>query len=167
MIFKTTFLPPKFRQATAMAVLGLIALAAIFMALSQKAFASGSVVIDDRIRVGVEVAATPLAREKGLSGVDRLLPDRGMLFVFQRPDVYAFWMKDMKFPIDILWISGDELVDMTTDVPVPQPGEELATYFPRFPVDRVLEVPAGFAREKGLRTGMTAAAYIDSGKNPR
>jgi uncharacterized protein len=165
--FGSNFMLSRGRELLAVFVLGLIVVAAIFIGWSQRAFASGSVVIDDRIEVGVEVASTVQAREKGLSKTDRLPSDRGMLFVFLRPDVYTFWMKDMKFPIDILWISGEELVDITTDIPMPQPGEELNTYFPRFPVDKVLEVSAGFAQNNGLRTGMKVVTHIDSGQASR
>jgi len=167
MIFGPNFLLSKYRALISLSLLGLVLLVALFIGWSQRAFASGSIIIDDKIKVAVEVASTAQAREKGLSGTDRLETGRGMLFVFLRPDVYTFWMKDMNFPIDILWIRGEELVDMTTDIPVPVPGEELATYFPKYPVDKVLEVPAGFARANGLRTGMTVAAYIDSGQAAR
>ena len=50
------------------------------------------------------IANDPDSREKGLSGKEKLLPDSAMLFVFQQPDRYGIWMKDMKFPIDIIWL---------------------------------------------------------------
>jgi len=160
-------IPDKYRLPFAAAVLSCSLLAAFFISWSQGAFASGYVVIGDDIRVQVEVASTAKTREKGLSGREQLGSGQGMLFVFLRPDRYTFWMKDMKFPIDILWIKGEELVDMTTDVPVPVPGEDLPSFFPVSPADKVLEVPAGFAQAHGLRTGMTVITHIDSRRQVR
>lgn len=57
-------------------------------------------------KVFAEIAGTPAARAKGLGGRSCIPADTGMLFVFDRPGTYAFWMKDMKFPIDMIWISS-------------------------------------------------------------
>lgn len=131
------------------------------LAVMQSRFTPGYVEIGDGIRVAVTVAATVATREKGLSGSDGLAPGEGMLFVFDEPGEYRFWMKDMKFPIDILWIKDGMIADITTDAAVPVPGEPLPTYFPRVPVDRVLEVNAGFARAHGLRIGMPVSMRVD------
>lgn len=160
-------IPEKYRLPFAAAVLCISLVACFFVAWSQRTYATGTVVIGDGLMVKVDVASTTKTREKGLSGREKLDPDQGMLFVFLRPDVYTFWMKDMKFPIDILWIRDQELVDITTDVPLPAPGEALPHYFPLFPADKVLEVPAGFARTHGLRTGMTVVTHIDSSRTVR
>ncbi|HEY4511303.1 MAG TPA: DUF192 domain-containing protein [Candidatus Paceibacterota bacterium] len=50
------------------------------------------------------VADTDATLERGLSGRSALPPDQAMLFVFPEPQIYSFWMKDMKFPIDIAWL---------------------------------------------------------------
>jgi uncharacterized membrane protein (UPF0127 family) len=55
--------------------------------------------------INAEVATTTKARETGLSGRPCILPNQGMLFEFSTAGRYQFWMKDMKFPIDIVWIS--------------------------------------------------------------
>src|SRR4051812_1798797 len=57
--------------------------------------------------VVVDLATTPTTREQGLSGRAALPENHGMLFVFDTPGVYPFWMKDMNFPIDMIWISND------------------------------------------------------------
>src|SRR3989338_5701660 len=54
--------------------------------------------------VRVTVADTPESRERGLSGRDGLASDEGMLFVFQNDGYHTFWMKDMLFSIDIIWL---------------------------------------------------------------
>lgn len=130
--------------------------AAAFLYWYQRTPKSAEAVIDGNVRVRVEVAHSPQTRERGLSGHAPLAQDEGMFFVFPVADRYAFWMKDMLFPIDILWINGTELVDITTDVPAPASLDApLPTYRPVAPADRVLEVPAGFAKTHGLRLGMT------------
>jgi hypothetical protein len=142
-------------------VLLLTLAAAGFVAWHQRTFARAEILIDGRIKVAADVASTPVTREKGLSGRESLELDEGMLFVFMRADRYAFWMKDMKFAIDILWIKDDEIVDITTDAPPPAAGAPLERYFPMYPVDKVLEVPAGFAARQGLRTGLKLTINID------
>lgn len=153
----------------AVAGVGLAAalVAAAVLTVIQGRFPSGYVTIGDDLRVAVTVAATPATQEKGLSGREGLGADDGMLFIFDRPDTYAFWMKDMRFPIDIIWIQNDAIADITTDVPVPVPGQELPVYFPKIPANRVLEVPAGYAKAHGLRIGMAVTAHVDKGKGVR
>lgn len=135
---------------------------AVILGVRQVAFAHGTVVIDGKVNVRVSVASNDRSRERGLSGKEALAADEGMLFLFDRPDTLAFWMKEMNFPIDILWIDGTTIADMTTDVPVPVPGERLPLFSPRVPVDKVLEVPAGFARAHGLKVGMPMDIRVDS-----
>ena len=60
--------------------------------------------------IKVELAITPEARARGLSGRQGLTQDEGMLFVFDTPGKYPFWMKDMNFAIDMIWISEDSKV---------------------------------------------------------
>jgi hypothetical protein len=78
-----------------------------------------------------------------------------MLFVFQQPGEYGFWMKDMLIPIDIIWISADNQV-VHVETAQPQPGvpdDQLTVYRPSAPALYVLEVRAGLATEKGIRLG--------------
>lgn len=103
----------------------------------------------------VEVRDTALGRAEGLSGRELLAEDTGMLFIFETPGIYGFWMKDMKFPIDIVWIEGERVVGIIENV-VPEPEKSIFTltvYRPPEPVSRVLELPAGTVARYGLRTG--------------
>jgi uncharacterized membrane protein (UPF0127 family) len=151
------------------AIVGLAALliASAALAFVHAKFSQGYVKIGEDLRVNVSVADNDATREKGLSGKEGLAADEGMLFIFDHPQAYGFWMKEMKFPIDILWIADGTLVDITTDAAVPVPGQELPVYYPKVPVDRVLEVRAGFAREHGLRTGLPVAIHVDKDKQGR
>lgn len=102
--------------------------------------------------VNVEIADTPEARKRGLSGKDRLCPDCGMIFLFKEKDNHSFWMKDMKFSIDIIWIDGEEIVYMVKKADRPS-GLHIPSYFPEKKADKVLEVNAGFADENNLKIG--------------
>jgi len=61
--------------------------------------------------VEVEIADTQTARIQGLSGRESLAENSGMLFLWPEADYYSIWMKEMKFPIDIIWINGNQVVD--------------------------------------------------------
>ena len=107
--------------------------------------------------VEAEVAGTPEERGQGLSGRSSLPDDGGMLFVFQEEGQPGFWMRAMRFPLDFIWISRDgRVVDLTEDVPPPEPGvldEELPRYLPDAPILYVLEVDAGVIRQSGVQVG--------------
>ncbi|MEY4722584.1 MAG: hypothetical protein RLZZ324_97, partial [Candidatus Parcubacteria bacterium] len=125
------------------------------LAWHQSAARRGIVRIGDDVAVRVEIANTDALREHGLSGHKPLAADEGMFFVFEAPDRYVFWMKEMLFPLDLIWIGDGKIVDITPDVPAPAPGQkDLPLYRPVAPADRVLEVNAGFARAHGLKLGM-------------
>jgi len=107
----------------------------------------------------VELAATPEERSQGLSGRPNLAAGTGMLFVFQQEGSYAFWMKDMRFPLDMVWIDAQCLVvDITRNAPPPEPEQalsDLPTFGPSVPVVYVLEINAGES-EAGIRPGSRA-----------
>ncbi len=105
------------------------------------------------IYIPVELVTSSTAIQKGLSGRKSLDKNEGMLFSFAKPDIYRFWMPDMHFPIDIIWISDNKIVDITSDIPIEfNPGYPIF-YSPAEPAQYVLEVNAGFAKEKGIITG--------------
>jgi uncharacterized protein len=109
------------------------------------------------VRVGsgevrAEIASDKADRTQGLSGRARLGEDRGMLFVYSDRLERTYWMKGMRFPIDIVWIDRGRVTGVESNVPVPV-GGELPTYPSRDPADRVLEVPAGWAARHGVDQG--------------
>lgn len=102
--------------------------------------------------LNVEIADTPEKQEKGLSGRDSLDENAGMLFVFQ-DNAPGFWMKDMKFPLDFIWINaGGEIVEILPNI---DPSTYPQVYEPLEPVKYVLEVNAGAAEANGLAVGDT------------
>ncbi|MFA5128720.1 MAG: DUF192 domain-containing protein [Patescibacteria group bacterium] len=125
--------------------------AAGFLKVGQYVEEHGSVIIDD-VKVKVEIADEPMEMAKGLSNRKSLDKNHGMLFIFATPGQPAFWMKDMNFSIDIIWIKNNVVVDIAPNLPVTA-AEFLSTYTPREPANYVLEVNAGFAAEHGIKIG--------------
>ena len=103
-------------------------------------------------RVNVELAQTVAERSRGLSGRASLKPNTGMLFVFDEPTMPNFWMKDMRFPLDLIWIADQTVVGITRNVPLPT-STVLLHYTPDQPVSHVLEVNAGWTTSHGVKTG--------------
>lgn len=122
----------------------------------QTGFSDGYVEIAGQ-RVHFVLADSPDEQMMGLSGYSALEQNQGMLFVFDEPHFPSFWMKDMKFDIDIIWINGDTVMDITHDAEHlgGTDSSHAVTYTPRMPVNLVLEVSAGWAREHGLEPGQT------------
>ena len=112
------------------------------------------------LSVKAQVASSTNDRKKGLSGRDSLPINEGMLFVFEKSGKWTIWMKNMKFPIDIIWIDdspagGKKIVDIAADA-VPQPGKkdsELTLFKPRGDSKYVLEINAGLANLNNLKVG--------------
>ena len=103
--------------------------------------------------VRAEVADDDASRQRGLSGRDRLAAGEGMLFLLP-DDSPSFWMKGMRFPLDIVWIKDGRVVDVSADVPPPRGSNApVPTYSPDRPANRVLEVNAGWAADHGVRRG--------------
>lgn len=100
-------------------------------------------------KISAEVVKTPGAHAKGLSGRKSLGENQGMLFIFDRPDKLTFWMRGMQFPLDFIWISGNEIRDLSPNVPASYPG--LLT--PKEEVDKVLEVNAGVINRYNVQIG--------------
>lgn len=108
------------------------------------------------IRVGI--AQDEATRTRGLSGVDQLAQNEGMWFEFDSLGYYPFWMKDMKFSIDIIWVDENyRVTDIVRNVPVPQVGSIIPTYQNTQPAKYVLEVNAGVSA--GLVTGDTLVKW--------
>lgn len=114
-------------------------------------FSQDDVVRINRVSVAVEVADTQEARLRGLSGRTSLPSGTGLLFVFEETDKHGIWMRDMHFPIDIVWIGEDlTVVDISRNIP---PDSFPTVFYPRRAVRYVLEVNALFAEEKGIQIG--------------
>ncbi len=124
-------------------VLGLLCLSLAFWALKprpQKKVFVGS------HAVAVEIAKSVAEKERGLSDRPSLCSDCGLLFLFDQPGIYAFWMRKMRFDIDILWIKDNRVMDITSSAKKPSQEDFEAPktiYRSQVAVDKVLEVNAG------------------------
>src|SRR3989338_3498706 len=110
----------------------------------------------NNIVLKVEVADTPPKRSKGLGGRTSLAQDLGMLFVFERPDKYPFWMKGLNFPLDFIWIKDDKVVDILANVSPTSPNQkdsQLPIYSAKVEVDKVLELNGGMAQKLNIQVG--------------
>lgn len=101
--------------------------------------------------LSLEVAASQAEQEKGLSDRRCIGQNQAMLFSFDSPGYYNFWMKDMRFPIDFVWISQAKMVIEVTDNV--QPSTYPDTFTSNLPPQYVLELPAGRAAELGFTAG--------------
>lgn len=95
----------------------------------------------------VEIAQTEEEKAQGLSGRSQLGTNNGMLFVFDPPTIPSFWMREMNFALDFVWIDENlRVIDLTKNVPVPAAGtrlQDLPRYSPTSEVKYVLEINAG------------------------
>ncbi len=101
----------------------------------------------------VAVAKTPETRTQGLSGYTSLGADKGMLFIFPTPGEPDFWMKDMNFPLDMVWInSSRKIIGVSSNI---SPKTYPETFAPPGKIQFVLEVNAGIAEKFGMAVGTT------------
>jgi uncharacterized membrane protein (UPF0127 family) len=106
-------------------------------------------------KLRADVADDDAERALGLGGRARLGRDAGMYFVLTT-DEPRIWMKGMRFPLDLVWIHDDRVVDVTPRVPDAPPGtreSQLPIYSPSKPANRVLEVNSGWAERNGVSAG--------------
>ena len=111
----------------------------------------GSVEVGNK-KFRVEIANDNWELQNGLSGRKKLKTGSGMLFIFHKSDYYMFWMKDMNFPLDIVWIDGGKIVDIKEKAPVPTTSL-LEKYLPEHPTMYVLEINAGLVAKYGFKVG--------------
>jgi uncharacterized protein len=117
-------------------------------------------------RFTVEVAADDASRTRGLMFRDAMPGDRGMLFVFEREQPLAFWMKNTRIPLDILYFDGElRLVSVAADTP-----PCVTPYCPAYPSARparyVLELNAGLAGRLGVKPGDRLLIINEGAKSP-
>ncbi len=102
--------------------------------------------------ITAQISDRPAMREQGLSGRPLLEASQGMLFIFDRPGIYGFWMKDMRFPLDMIWMdAAHKVVAIDSNV---APSTYPNSYFPPMNISYVLEMNAGAAKNFGIEKGV-------------
>lgn len=132
------------------AVFLVVVASAIALKIFEKAPKYGTVIFGNK-EWRVEVANTSVKRTKGLSGRNGFGDINGMLFDFPTFGRHEIWMKDMNFPIDIIWLNNGKIVDIA-----PNASPELGTdfiFYPREDANYVLELQANFAKNNNLEIG--------------
>ncbi len=99
----------------------------------------------------VMVARTKEEQERGLSGLSGLKDGEAMVFPYEVPDYYGFWMKDMMFPIDIVWLDGNLRVVSIERSVAPETYPKI--FFPSAPARFVAEFSAGTIDRLGVSMG--------------
>lgn len=99
------------------------------------------------------IAKTEEEKQIGLSKHEKPDEDKAMLFIFEKKDYYRFWMKDMKFPLDIIFISDDRISKIVEDAKPPKSGTELTIYPASEPVNKVLEINSGLSKKYNFKAG--------------
>lgn len=97
-----------------------------------------------------EVAATSAERSRGLSNRKELCENCAMLFLFERKGFYSFWMKEMEFDLDMLWVDKDAVVFIAKNVSHEKGSERIE---PDREADKILEINAGLADKLGIKIG--------------
>lgn len=113
-------------------------------------FETAAIEIGDT-KIAVEIADTSEERTLGLGGRDGMPDTEGMFFIFEESGTHPFWMKNMEFPLDIIWIGEDfGVADIKENI---SPDTFPKQYVSSLPSKYVLEVNAGFARAHSVATG--------------
>lgn len=103
--------------------------------------------IEDKACFYVEIADTLSEREKGLSKKQSLEADKGMLFIFEEETLPGFWMKDMNFPIDVIWIGKNmKIIGIEKSLEPCEKDKECPVVYPSQEIKYVLEINSGLSK---------------------
>lgn len=139
-------LPKRWRYAAIIAA-GLVVLSLPFVFQSRPT----ATLVSGSYEYTLEIVASKAAQAKGLGGRESLAQDHGMLFVFDKPAKQCFWMKDMRFSIDIIWL--DSAKKVTSKVPNVSPDSYPMQYCGDATTKYVIELNAGEAKRAGIKLG--------------
>ena len=114
--------------------------------------------------IQAEIADTTEKRAKGLMYRDSLAKDRGMLFTFAEPQLWTFWMKNTRIPLDIIWMDGKKrIVHIERNVPTcSRTDDGCPQYQPNDNAMYVLELAAGVADALKLQRGSVLKFQVPS-----
>lgn len=111
------------------------------------------VIFVDGTRLDVEVAETEGARARGLMFRETLGDEEGMLFPFDIPRRYGFWMKNVRIPLDIIWLDTNRRIVWIVERARPCTADSCPMYLPEAEASYVLEVVGGFVARHGVAIG--------------
>ncbi len=132
-------------------ILGLVSISILLVILTSRDEQKISTVAGHSFRL--HIADSQIQRELGLSVFERLSPDEGMVFLGMTPGQQSFWMKDMKFDIDILWIASDDKVIYIEHSVSKDSYPRIYSNQEGTTSDYVIELPAGSAQRLDIKVG--------------
>ena len=153
----------KIKKKKYLIIFVLFVLLTVFLKFWQVYYWSTAVIELKEQRLNVLVADTYARQYKGLGGRETLGNYDGMIFTYGVDDKYGIVMRDMSFPIDIVWLNKGEVIDIAPNVQV-EPGVKepnLRVYRPRKSGNAVLELRAGWVEANDLKIGDKLAVISD------
>ena len=124
----------------------------VFFLGTKSEFLFSKVIFGEKI-LDLEVVSSSEDRTKGLSGRESLSEDEAMLFVFPKEDFHGIWMKEMNFPIDIVWLDKNfVIVNIKNDV---RPESFPEIFKPKIKSLYVLEIKAGLSEKEKIEVGQS------------
>ena|SRR3989344_6646637 len=112
------------------------------------------VCIENKFCFEVEIADSDEEKTNGLSNRNLLAENRGMLFIFLEEDFYGFWMKDMEFPLDIIWVDENKkIAGITKNFQPCNSDEQCLVVYPEEKIKYVLEINAGVSDKFNFARG--------------
>lgn len=148
------FLKRHAKEAVSLIILLVITVSFVFFNVKQEEIFSdmekASVSLGG-VEIMAWVADTDLLRNRGLGGIESLELNEGMLFIFDKPGFFGFWMNGMVIPIDIIWLDNNfKIVYIEKSV---SPDTFPKTFFPKQVARYVLETKSGFTADFGVSIG--------------
>ena len=137
----------------------------------QRALDRARMELGDGTTVALEIADTEPRRNRGLMFRETLGEGEGMIFIFEQPGEYAFWMQNCRISLDILWLDQSmKIASMAESVPPcrlpgcePPCASNSCPSYPPAPGTRakyVVELAAGFAKRHGLKAGQVLPVQL-------
>ncbi len=136
---------------TLIILLSLIAFYIYLLEANFKAEKPATLTINQQV-IKIEIASDLQHQYKGLSKRESLCDDCGMLFVWPQKDIREFVMRDMNFPLDILFISDGKILNIEKNLK-PQDSNQLTIYRSLHPADMVLEINGGYSEKNNIQVG--------------
>ena len=113
----------------------------------------GEVLFPDKTKVTVEISDTEEKRQRGLMFREHLAPTDGMVFIFEQPGNYPFWMKNTLIPLDMIWLDENARIVWIAESVPPCKADPCPSYDHKGRAMYVVEVVSGFAKEHKLKVG--------------
>lgn len=128
----------------------------IFIIANAQFYYTTTIININGVQLHALEAITMAQKIQGLSGRKSLTENQAMLFVYPEENSLSFWMKDMLFPIDMMWLNKKcQVIYIVAAAPPCAPNTDCAIYTPGLPAQYVLETMAGFAKKHAVELGST------------